>query len=75
MRILDPIELKKWREEARAKMDNAHSQVWEIIDELDSSIKIRDLYTALLDPVALNRVSARHLSEMLRDQKGKTTGS
>lgn len=69
VRILDPVELKLWRIEAKAKMESAHAAVWELIDELDSSIKIKDLYTALLDPVALNRVSVVHLAEMQRDQK------
>ena len=39
----------------------AKATVWNWIEELDGSIKIKDLYSALLDPVAMNRVANKHL--------------
>ena len=39
----------------------AKERVWDLIDELDGSIKIKDLYTALLDPIAMNLVANRHV--------------
>ncbi len=43
------------------KLDQAKATIWDLVDELDSSLEIKEMYTALLDPVALNHVSNRHI--------------
>ena len=39
----------------------AKAKIWDLIDELDDSVKIKDYYSALLDPIAMNRVANRHI--------------
>ena len=39
----------------------AKASIGDLMDELDgSSVKFKDLWTALLDPIAMNRISNRH---------------
>ncbi|GAX74972.1 hypothetical protein CEUSTIGMA_g2418.t1 [Chlamydomonas eustigma] len=69
LKLLDPVQMYNQRKEAQAKLDGAKAAIWDLIDELDSSARIKDLYTALLDPVAMNRVSNVHKRAMATEQK------
>lgn len=39
----------------------AKAAIWDLVDEVDSSANIKELYTALLDPIAMSRVANRHI--------------
>jgi hypothetical protein len=39
----------------------AKEQFWTFIEEIDSSVKIKDLAFSLLNPIALNRVANKHI--------------
>ncbi|KAG1666895.1 hypothetical protein FOA52_013529 [Chlamydomonas sp. UWO 241] len=68
-RYLSPVELQRRKMQQKQAMQAAMAEIWDMVDELDDSIAIRDLYTALLDPVALNRVTKKHVVGMRRQQE------
>ena len=42
-------------------MIQAKERFWDLIEELDSSIKFKDLAFSFLNPIALNRVANKHI--------------
>ncbi|GAX74974.1 hypothetical protein CEUSTIGMA_g2420.t1 [Chlamydomonas eustigma] len=69
VKILDLGEMHEWRKQTQAKLEQARNAIWECIYELDSSIKIKELYTALQDPVAMNTVANRHIKALQEEKK------
>uniref|UniRef100_A0A7R9V5P0 Uncharacterized protein n=1 Tax=Chlamydomonas euryale TaxID=1486919 RepID=A0A7R9V5P0_9CHLO len=63
-----PLALKKQKLERKHAVDKAVAEIWQLVDELDDSLQIKDLYTAMLDPIALRRIMKKHRKELRRQQ-------
>ncbi|GAX74971.1 hypothetical protein CEUSTIGMA_g2417.t1 [Chlamydomonas eustigma] len=69
VKYLDPKDMYMQRLEAQKKLEAATAAIWDILDELDGTVKIKELYSALLDPIAMNAVANKHIKVMYHDQQ------
>lgn len=60
LQLLTPAQMAEARQEAQRKWDEGMAEVWRLLAQLDETTDIKSLASALLDPVALQKVARLH---------------